>query len=254
MSVEPATSGNERPAGGAAETRIAREVARPRAGWWLLGLFVVQGVASLIAGLAVGVDADKKAAFTTPTLGVAGLAGYVVLLAGTIAFAAHSGSPSAVLALRRPRPRDLALVPVVLVVVVIAAALINSVLHGGEAQGLDVERHPQDTGQWLWLVLAVAVLTLAAPVCEELFFRGAVLSSLAAGWFGRRRRASVSLIASTATIFGAAHLIPSAFPALAAVGAGLAFLRLRSGSVIPGMLLHVIFNSIAVAAALSAGG
>jgi uncharacterized protein len=244
----------EPPARGAeAEVRVAQEVARPRSGWWLAGLFLLQMLVAGVVGAAVGIDSNEKDAFTTPALGVAAIVAYGVLLAGTIAFARRSGSARAVLALRRPRLVDLAFVPVVLVAVVVAAALINAVFHGGEAQGLDVENHPRDARQWLWLVLAVVVLTIVAPVCEELFFRGAVLSSIAAGRIGRLGHAGISLIASTAVIFGAAHLIPSAFPALAVVGAGLAYLRLRSGSVVPGMLLHVLFNSLAVVAALSAG-
>ncbi len=251
MSAGPAPDGG-RALGGAAEARIAREVGRPRSGWLLAGLFLLQMVVAAIVGLAIGIPPDREA-FTTPALGIAGLGAYVVLLAGTIAFATRSGSAVAVLGLRRPRLRDVAIVPLVLGVVVVAAGLVNSVFHGGEAQGLDVEARPKDGRQWLWLVIAVAVLTVVAPVCEELFFRGAVLSSLAAGFVGRVRATSAALVVASAVIFGAAHLIPAAFPALATVGVGLAYLRLRSGSVIPGMLLHMIFNSIAVVAALSAG-
>lgn len=251
--AEPGAGTEPQATGGEAEGRVAREVARPRSGWWLGGLFLLQMLVAAAVGAAVGVDSNEKDAFTTPALGVAALGAYTVLLAGTLAFAVRSGSLRAVLALRRPRLIDLALVPGVLIAVVVAAGLINSVFHGGEAQGLDVENHPRDGRQWLWLVLAVAVLTVVAPVCEELFFRGAVLSSLAAGRIGRLRRVTVALIGSTAVIFGAAHLIPSAFPALAVVGAGLAYLRVRSGSVVPGMLLHALFNSLAVIVALSAG-
>lgn len=242
----------ERSGRGADEARVAREHARPRSGWWLLLLFAVQSIVAGIAGTLIGVSSDKDA-FTTPALGVAGLAAYVVLLAGTLLYARRSGSLRDVLAARWPRLRELAMVPLVLIVVLLVSGLLNVVFHGGQAQGLDVENHPEGGLQWTWLVLGVIVLAVVAPICEELFFRGAIFSSLAAGAIGRRASAGYMLIASSAVIFGAAHLIPAAFPALAVVGLGLGYLRLRSRSVVPGMALHMLFNSIAVIAALAAG-
>lgn len=242
----------ERSGRGADEARAARRLARPRSGWWLLLLFALQSVAAGIVGALVGVSSNE-AAFTTPTLGVAGLAAYAVLLAGTLFYARRSGSLREVLAARWPRLRELALVPVVLVAVLVVSGLLNVVFHGGQAQGLDVENRPGTGLQWIWLVLGVVVLAIVAPVCEELFFRGAVFSSLAAGAIGRRASAGYVLVTSSAVIFGAAHLIPAAFPALAVVGLGLGYLRLRTRSVVPGMALHMLFNSIAVIAALAAG-
>jgi len=46
--------------------------------------------------------------------------------------------------------------------------------------------------------------------------------------------------------FGLAHGLVDALPLLATLGAGLAWLRSKTGSVYPGMATHAIFNGIAV--------
>ena len=46
--------------------------------------------------------------------------------------------------------------------------------------------------------------------------------------------------------FGLAHGLVDALPVLVALGAGLAWLRSKTGSVFPGMATHAIFNGIAV--------
>ena len=51
--------------------------------------------------------------------------------------------------------------------------------------------------------------------------------------------------------FGLAHGLVQAFPFLAALGAGLAYLRSRIDSVYPGMIVHGAFNAIALAVAVS---
>ena len=52
----------------------------------------------------------------------------------------------------------------------------------------------------------------------------------------------------TALIFAASHGLVELLPAAAAVGVGLAFLRSRTASVYPGMIVHVLLNSLGVVA------
>ena len=51
--------------------------------------------------------------------------------------------------------------------------------------------------------------------------------------------------------FAAAHGLVDGFPALFLFGAAVAFLRLRTGSLYPGMLLHGTFNALALAVAFA---
>jgi len=51
--------------------------------------------------------------------------------------------------------------------------------------------------------------------------------------------------------FALAHGLVEAFPFLAAFGAGLAYLRSKVNSVYPGMVVHGLFNAVALTVAVS---
>lgn len=84
------------------------------------------------------------------------------------------------------------------------------------------------------LVLAV----LVAPLCEEIFFRGFVLPGL------RRGLATGWAIVVSALVFGLAHADLGSLPVLIVIGLLLAILRWWSGSIYPGLLLHMLNNGI----------
>jgi membrane protease YdiL (CAAX protease family) len=83
------------------------------------------------------------------------------------------------------------------------------------------------------LVMAVTVV----PVCEEVFFRGYLFPGLA-----QAMPVWAAVIAS-ALIFGAAHADAASFAPLAVIGAALAVLRWRTGSLWPGILFHAAINA-----------
>jgi membrane protease YdiL (CAAX protease family) len=85
-------------------------------------------------------------------------------------------------------------------------------------------------------ILALAV----APACaEELAFRGAVLGAL------RKVTGAAGAVAGSAVIFGLIHLQPAGYrvPFALILGVALGLLRLRTGSVIPGMIAHGVLNT-----------
>lgn len=90
------------------------------------------------------------------------------------------------------------------------------------------------------VLLLVLFVVIAAPVIEELFFRGLVLRSLE-----RRMGRGWALVASAA-IFGAAHLEPLQFPALFLFGLVAGWLAQRTGRLGPAMWAHLAFNGLAV--------
>lgn len=87
----------------------------------------------------------------------------------------------------------------------------------------------------------LAVFAIAPAVTEELFFRGYLLQGLHRGW----GRWPAILIGGA--IFGAFHVFVQGlsferFPPSALLGCCLGWICLRTGSVLPGMLLHVLHN------------
>jgi membrane protease YdiL (CAAX protease family) len=85
-------------------------------------------------------------------------------------------------------------------------------------------------------ILALAI----APACaEELVFRGAVLGAL------QRVTGAAGAVAGSAVIFGLIHLQPAGYriPFALILGVALGALRLRTHSVIPGMIAHGVLNT-----------
>jgi membrane protease YdiL (CAAX protease family) len=89
----------------------------------------------------------------------------------------------------------------------------------------------------------VVLFALVAPVVEELTFRGLGQSLLA--FLGRW-----PAIVLTGVAFGVAHGLVEALIILVPFGIALAWLRDRTRSVYPGMVVHGLFNGIALAAAV----
>jgi len=80
------------------------------------------------------------------------------------------------------------------------------------------------------------LFAISPGICEELFFRGAVLSGL------RREMPAWKSILWQALLFGAVHASIYRFAPTAALGALLAALTLRSRSIFPAMILHIAYN------------
>jgi uncharacterized protein len=89
------------------------------------------------------------------------------------------------------------------------------------------------------IVLALWMLSIAAPVIEELVFRGVLLKAFSAhigfGW------ANVA----QAALFSAAHMDLKAAAILFVVGATLGWMTRRSGGLVAPMVMHATFNLIA---------
>ncbi len=161
-----------------------------------------------------------------------------------IVLAIARGLSDAELGARAPDswPRALWFTFGVLVGLLIAEALLESVLHGAREQGLEPAHwEPSKAPQF---VLNAAVIVIAAPIVEEFTFRGLGFRLLAP--FG-----TAVAVVGTAVAFAADHGLVEGFPALFLFGIGVALVRLRTGSIYPGMMLHACFNAFALAAAVA---
>jgi uncharacterized protein len=92
----------------------------------------------------------------------------------------------------------------------------------------------------LGVVLLILIVGLGAPIVEEVFYRGLLQRSL------MRRVGPGWGIALASVLFGAAHIQPLQFPALALAGALFGVLAYRYGRLGPAIAAHMVFNLTAV--------
>jgi membrane protease YdiL (CAAX protease family) len=202
---------------------------------FVLALIAIQYASRFAEGTP---DPDVLYEYSTAA-GAAGV--YVFLLLIVLAI---SGWSRSLLALRQPESwrRALALMGLLLVGIWIAIAILEPFLHGGKEQGLTPPGwKPEHAGAYAANFLVVAGL---GPVVEELTFRGLGFSLLAR--FGLWP--AVLLVGAA---FALAHGLLNAFPELALFGCALAWLRAHTDSVYPGIVLHSLFNAIALIAAVA---
>lgn len=124
-------------------------------------------------------------------------------------------------------------------VFVVAPALyaLLSLLVGGQVVPPQQEVLPERPAT-IHVLLGAVVVVLAAPLGEELFFRGLL--------FGGLRRSlpfwAAALISST--IFAVVHVYVLLMPLLFLVGFGLAYVYERSGSLVTSIAAHAAFNLV----------
>ena len=92
--------------------------------------------------------------------------------------------------------------------------------------------------------VAAVGAVVAAPLGEELFFRGLLFRSLR-----RRFRFSVSAAISAAA-FGLVHVLPLLIPLMFVVGIALAYVFERRGSLLASIAAHAAFNVIGITSIL----
>ncbi len=95
-----------------------------------------------------------------------------------------------------------------------------------------------DHSQPLWLI--VLSFAVVPGLCEELAFRGFILTGL------QRSGRNGLAIGLSALLFGVMHLIPQQVFNASLLGLVLGLIAVRSGSLLPGILFHAIYNSLAV--------
>jgi sodium transport system permease protein len=205
---------------------------------WILFVALISGVA--YASRFTAGRPDRNALYQWSTA-IGELTVFAVILAVTLAI---TSGRRELLALNRPASwrQALLLCALLLIVVYAAIAAIDPLLHGGREQGLTPTgwqpHHAAAYGANFVVIAAVA------PFVEELLFRGLGFALLER--FGRWQT-----ILAVGLAFGLYHGLVQALPELALFGCALAWLRMKTRSVIPGMLLHSTFNAIALIAAVT---
>ncbi|MDA0833567.1 MAG: ABC transporter permease subunit [Planctomycetota bacterium] len=90
----------------------------------------------------------------------------------------------------------------------------------------------------IWL--ALLAFALAPALCEEIAFRGFILSG-----FNRTGRIGLAISLSSLT-FGLMHMIPQQVFNAMLLGLVLGLLAIRSGSILPSIIFHFLFNGLEV--------
>jgi sodium transport system permease protein len=101
---------------------------------------------------------------------------------------------------------------------------------------MEIQKSLRGANLWLLLLLIAAV----PAVCEELAFRGFILSGFRR--LGHKRRA----ILYSALLFGVAHGILQQSLIATLVGVVLGYLAVQSGSILPCMVFHFCHNALAL--------
>ena len=167
---------------------------------------------------------------------VGGLIQFLVLL-GMMLLVARGLPKRKVFALRWPTSwrRAAGISAGVLVAIVAVSAALDPVLHPGKEQ--DLAPHGWEPRHAAAFAANFVVVALLAPIVEELTFRGLGFTLLER--FGRS--AAIVLVGIA---FGLAHGLVDALSPLVVFGICLAYLRSRTESVYPGMILHALYNSL----------
>ncbi|MBN2056591.1 CPBP family intramembrane metalloprotease [bacterium] len=95
-----------------------------------------------------------------------------------------------------------------------------------------------DTGYAGWI--NIFTFAVSAGICEELLFRGAITKAL------RGKFSTITVILVAGTMFGLFHFNIYRLLPTATIGFVYTYIRLRTGSILPTMILHAIHNGFAV--------
>jgi membrane protease YdiL (CAAX protease family) len=208
--------------------------------WWLV-LVAVLAAANYAARFGSGKPPKDVLYHWDNAIG--GAVQFAVILGLALAIAR---SVPGLLGLRRPNSWWGALggALVVLVSVYALTLVLTPILDPGREQGLTPDHW--DSSRAAPFFANAFVVCIIAPVVEELTFRGVGFGLLAARFGGE------PAVVVSGVLFGLAHGLVEALPLLVAFGIGLAWLRERQNSTIPGIILHACFNAIALTASILA--
>lgn len=211
-----------------------RPLGRKLTAWWVL-----VGTLILVAFWASASQDDEGNtldAVYTYEFGIGGLVLYGVLAVIVLVIALGLDRRET-FALRRPNSWKTAglLTLGILVAVFVVGGILEAIFHAGEEQGLDPTGWRSDRAAAF--VLSALAIGVVGPIVEELMYRGL-------GYFLLSQFGHWAAILITGLTFALAHGILAGIPVFFVIGAGLAYLRYRTNSLVPPILVHVAFNSL----------
>jgi membrane protease YdiL (CAAX protease family) len=189
---------------------------------------------------AVIIDSPGDGDLSTGASVVVQLATALAFLLVPLAIAARWGAPTVGEGLRRLGVRGFrATTGLKWMAASIGAYLVFAALYAGIFGVPEQEDIAEGFGA---LPVQILLIAIAAPISEEICFRGMLFGGLR----NHMPRIAAALVA--ALIFGALHALTglSAVPPLIAFGFILCLLYEKTGSIVPGIVLHMLNNSVAL--------
>jgi sodium transport system permease protein len=161
-------------------------------------------------------------------------------------------SPAKTLLLQRPRWVTLPMAIALAIVIHPAGVTLSEVIRSLYPISPDVvqQLHAVESllgrAPSLWSLLIV--LALVPAICEELAFRGFILSGL------RHSGHKWGAIVASSVFFGATHGILQQSLSAFALGLVLGYLAVQTRSLLPGLAFHAVYNALVLALAWNADG
>jgi membrane protease YdiL (CAAX protease family) len=176
---------------------------------------------------------------------ISGLLAYAIFF-GVIMLLTYGLDRRSFLALRRPASwgRAAGISVLVIIAVGVVSAAVAPFGSPGKEQGLVPEGF--NSHRIAQFAAYAALVTVVGPIVEELTFRGVGYGLLER--FGR-----TSAVIAVGLAFGLIHGLVVGFPVIATFGLGLAYLRSRTESIYPCILLHACFNAAGLAIGVAGG-
>jgi hypothetical protein len=208
--------------------------------WWTLLVGVLAALA--YASRASGGKPPENALYQWGTAISAAILYAIVL--GLVLWIAKGAPARQLLALRMPHSwlKALGLAFAIFIGILVIGAALDPFLKAGKEQGLTPTGW--DSSRAAPFAANVVVVAVLAPIVEELTYRGLGFGLL-------RPYGEVVAIVVVGIAFGLAHGLIEGLIILSLFGMGLAFLRSRTDSVYPPMLLHATFNGFALAVSVT---
>jgi uncharacterized protein len=226
----------------AGEEVAPRRLSFPYANWGpaaaLLGVILALG-----AGVLLGIPGlffhNSKDELTSTGNVIVQFATALGFLLTPIAIAVWRGAATpqealARLGVRRFKPSALKWMAAAIVVYLAFTALYTQLI---------VEPHQKDIAEGFGAIpVQVLLIVIAAPISEEVCFRGMLFGGL------REKLPRLGAALVSGIVFGGLHALTgvSAVPPLIVFGFVLALLYEKTGSIVPGILLHMLNNSVAL--------
>jgi uncharacterized protein len=124
--------------------------------------------------------------------------------------------------------------------IVLASALVSAYCFGSAGSSnpiISIVMGAAQANDFIAILLFYFTLGILAPLCEESLFRGFLY-----GYLRSRHGILISNILSSA-LFSLAHLDPGAMLPLFCLGSVFAYLTEKTGSIVPSMIAHGLWNS-----------
>jgi membrane protease YdiL (CAAX protease family) len=224
---------------GSGDTGVSR---RKLNGW----IAFVAALAALAYGASLSSEGDPAPDILYQWTTVVGAAiQYAIMTAVAVLIA--RGISRDLLGLVRPPswPRACGWILVSIVAIWGIGAALNVFLKAGEEQGLVPDGW--DGSRAVPFAANFVVIAVVAPVVEEFVFRGLGMAVVGAFYGG------IAAVVVTGLGFGLAHGLVVALPVLTVFGVILGWLRGRTASLYPPILLHALFNASSLLAAVTLG-